>query len=229
MSTVMAIALAVFTLALPAAAQTVGASGCGDLANGGNGPFDYRSERRDIRALAEANHFTPEVETLIRGKSTHLIGGDIHFVLMAFPNHPRALLAMMRLGEKLKTPMPPGAAYPVECYFDRALRFRPDDNVARMTYAMFLSRMGRTTEALQQLDRVAGTAGDNAFTHFNAGILYFEIKQYDKAREQAHAAMALGLPRTELREQLKSVGKWTEPPDTSAAAAASAASAASAP
>lgn len=223
-------ALLAFTLALPVAAQTAGAAGCGDLANGSNGPFDYRNQRRDLRALAEANHFTPEVETLIRGKSSHVIGSDIHFVLAAFPNHPRALMAMMRLGEKQRTPVPPGAAYSVECYFERAVRFRPDDNVARMTYAMFLSRSARAPEALQQLDRVVGTAGDNAFTHFNTGVLYFEMKQYDKALAQAHAAMAQGLPRTELREQLKSVGKWTEPPDAgSAVAAASPASAASAP
>lgn len=224
------VALAAFTLAWPVAAQTSRTGGCGDLANGSNGPFDYRSARRDQVALVEAYHFTPEVESLIRGKSAQ-IGADINYVLLAFPNHPRALLAMMRLGEKQRTPSPPGAAYSVECYFERALRFREDDNVARMTYATFLSRNARAPEATQQLDRVASNAGDNAFTHFNAGLLYFELKQYDKALARAHAAMALGLPRTELREQLKRVGQWSEPPDAGAVAAAAAApaSAASAP
>lgn len=212
-------------LAMPAGAQTPGAAACGGLDNGSNGPFDYRNERRDLLAHAEASHFTSGVETLVRGKSTVYVGGDIHFVLMSFPNHPRALMAMMRLGKKQKSPVPQGASYSVECYFERALRFRPNDNVVRMIFATFLSTNARTSEALQQLDNVAAKAGENAFTHYNAGILYFEMKQYDKALAQAHAAMALDFPRTELREQLKSVGKWIDP----VAAPAPAASAASAP
>jgi tetratricopeptide (TPR) repeat protein len=215
--------IALAALALPAAAQTSRAGGCGDLANGNNGPYDYRSVPRDQVALIENYHFTPEVEALIRGKSA-AIGADIHYVLMVFPNHARALMAMMRLADKQKIPTPHGAGYSVDCYFERALRFRADDNVVRMTYAMFLSRSARMPEALEQLGVVTAKAGDNALTHFNAGLIYFEMKQYDKALAQAHTAMALGLPRTELREQLKSAGKWTEP----AAAAGSAASAASA-
>jgi hypothetical protein len=45
----------------------------------------------------------------------------------------------------------------------------------------------------------------------NAGLIYFEIKNYYKALVQAHTALAMGLPRTELRDRLQSVGKWTEP------------------
>ncbi|HET9977951.1 MAG TPA: ABC transporter permease [Burkholderiaceae bacterium] len=219
-------ALAAAVIAMPAAAQ-VSRGDCGGLANGSNGPFDYRSMRRDQLANVENFHFTPEVEALLRGKSSTQIGADINYVLLVFPNHPRALLAMMRLGEKQKTSQPPGAAYPVECYFERALRFQPEDNVARMAYAMFLIRSTRAPEALRELDRVVGKAGDNAFTHFNAGLLYFEMKEYDKALVQAHRAQALGMPRTDLRDQLKSVGKWAEPV-ADAAPAASAPSAASA-
>ena len=219
-------------LAMPAMAQMPSPSACGDLGNGANGPFDYRNERRDLLMLGEANHFTPGVETLTRGKSSYIIGGDIHFILMMFPNHARALMAMMRLGEKEKSQTTQGALYPVECYFERALRFRPDDNLVRMIYATFLSKNARTPEALQQLEYVTAKAGDNAFTHYNAGLQYFELKQYDKALAQAHAAIALDFPRTELRELLKSVGKWIDPvaaPAPAASAASAASAAASAP
>ena len=218
-------ALAPLALALPAMAQMPAPMICGALSNGNNGPFDFRSERQ-LLAAGENNHFTSKVESLTGGH-TATVGADINFILHMFPNHPRALIAMMRWGEKLKTPKPYDTLYPVECYFERALRFRPDDNVVRMIYALFLSKNARHPEAIQQLDRVSAAAGENAFTHYNAGLLYFDIKQYDKSAERARAAMALGFSRPELIDKLKAVGKWVEPVAESAtpAPAASAASA----
>ena len=219
-------AVALSTLSLPAMAEMPSAAFCGGLDNGLNGPFDFRNERQ-LLATGERAHFSAKVEALLVGQSRYEVGGDIHFLLVMFPNHPRALMAMMRWGEKLKTPKPPDTLYSVECYFERALRFRPDDNVARMIYAMFLSKNARPAEAQQHLDRVVASAGDNPFTHFNAGLLYFDIKQYDKALAQARTAQTLGFLRTDLIDKLKAAGKWTEP-ETPVAAPEAAASAASA-
>lgn len=215
-------------LTQPAMAQMPSPSSCGNLSNGDNGPFDFRNERRDLLKHGETFHFTPKVESLLRGESGYQVGNDISFLLIMFPNHPRALVAMMRWGEKLKTSKPHDTPYTVECYFERALRFRPDDNVARMIYALFLSKNSRKAEALQHLDRVSSTAGDNPFTHYNAGLLYFDIEQYDKALVQAQTALAMGFTRTDLKDKLKAAGKWVEP-DANASAPLAPASAASAP
>jgi len=191
----------------PAFAQQA-VAGCGSLANA-YGPFDYRTEKDNKLKVVEAYHFTPIVEALIKG-STGSVGQDLDYTLRASPNHHRALMAMQRLGEKLATPQPHGAQYSVDCYFRRALQFRPDDNTARLIYASFLVKHNRESEANEHLEyAIANT--DNAFTHYNAGLIYFDLKNYDKALKQAHAAMAMGLPRTELRDQLQSVGKWSEP------------------
>jgi len=205
-------------LAMPASAAIAAATDCGDLSNGTNGPFDYRNERQALQVV-ETFHFTAKVEALVTGQSGYQVGADLEYVLRAFPNHPRALMATMRWGEKLKTATPSDMHYSVECFFDRALRFRPDDNVVRMIYATFLSRNGRQEESVPQIDMVAARAGDNPFTHYNAGLLYAELKQYDKALAQAHAAMALGFTRTELREQLKAAGEWSDPVQASEPAA----------
>jgi hypothetical protein len=182
-------------------------SGCGSLGK----PFgDYLIDKDKV-ALSERFHFTPEVESLIRGKSSERIGADIDFMLINYPNHHRALLAMMRLGEKVKSPQPNGATYSVECYFDRALRFRPDDVVARMLYATFLSRNERAAEASTQLELVKKADPDNPFTQYNVGLIYLDMKNYDKALEQAHKAYELGFGRTELRDRLKSAGRWKDP------------------
>ena len=196
------------------------ASACGDLKTH-YGPFDYRTDR-DKLEIVEQNHFTPEVEALIRGKSSAKLGQDLAYTLNAFPNHHRALMSVMRYGQKLKTPQPEDIQYSVECYFRRALRFRPDDTVARMIYATFLSSNGRSPEALRELEQVGKMAGDNSFTYYNLGLIYLDMKEYEKALTQAHKAMALGFNLTGLRDKLIEAGKWRAPDEASIPAAGSA-------
>lgn len=194
--------------------------GCGSLSQGW-GPFDYRPDRyipentyhshRALLGIVEDNHFTPEIEALIRGKTSGTPGGDLSYTLGVFPNHHRALLAMAALGEKEKASKVIGAHYSVECYFRRAVTWRPDDNIVRMIYANYLSKAMRLSEAENQLSIVSNQAGDNAYTHNNIGLLYFGMKNYEKALVHAHKAYALGLGIPTLRERLKSVGKWSEP------------------
>lgn len=126
---------------------------------------------------------------------------------------------MMRLGEREKTLKPRGSRYTIECWFKRGIQFRPDDGIVRMMYASYLYKNDRRPEALSQLSMASGYAKDNAFTHYNIGLHYFDFKDYDNALIQAHKAMALGLPQTELKEQLQKIGKWIDPAeavDTSA-------------
>ena len=196
------------------------ASACGSLDNGNNGPFDYAVERGRKLTTVEEFHFTPSVERLIRGQSGSL-GDDLNYTLMAFPNHHRALMSKMALGEKVKSPQPPGAHFPVECYFERALRFRRSDTIVKMIYATFLSKKGRLPEAIQQLELATASAGDNPFTHNNIGLVYFDLKDYDKALQQAHRAIALGFTQNILRDQLQKIGKWSEPPANTSSAASS--------
>lgn len=117
----------------------------------------------------------------------------------------------MRYGEKKATQRPAGLRYDVECYFERAIRFRSDDPIVRMIYATYLTKNNRAPEAVAQLEQATRIASDNAFTHYNIGLVYLDLKVYDKALTQAHRAMGLGFERTELRDQLKKAGHWQEP------------------
>lgn len=184
---------------------------CGSLENG-VGPHDYRTERGNTLRLVESVHFPPHVESLIRGNSTTLLGGDIDYTLRAFPNHHRALLSAMRHGIEKKSPQPPGMRYSVECYFIRALRFRPDDTTARMLYAMYLRQNDRLQAARDELEQVATLAGDNAFTHYNLGLMYLEAGDPERALRQAHKAFALGFRQQALKEKLVAAGQWRDPP-----------------
>lgn len=211
-------------------AQQAGGENCGPITNA-FGPFDYRVERGNNLNLVEGAHFTPGVEALVSA-NTGYIGGDLDYTLRAFPNHHRALMSVMRYGEKKKNQHPTDLRYSVECYFERAIRFRPDDDIARMLYSMYLTKGNRTAEAIQQLDIAAANAEgkDNPFTHYNLGLSYTDLKEYAKAEAQAHKAYAMGFLQPELKNRLKALGKWTDAPtdnpEDSAAAPADAASAA---
>jgi tetratricopeptide (TPR) repeat protein len=184
-------------------------SGCGPISNA-YGPFDYRTDK-DKLVIVETHHFTGEVEALIRGKEGYL-GADLDYTLRAAPNHHRALLSMMRYGDRLKADIVPAANYTVECYFIRAVTYKPDDTTVRMLYATYLNARQRKDEALQQLAQARQHAGDNAFTHYNLGLVYMDIGAYAEALEQAHLALSMGFPRTELKERLIAAKKWAEPP-----------------
>ena len=207
---IFAIALGVMFVHTSSAQSQETPSGCGALRSPGQyGPWDYRTDSDKLPIVLGA-HFTPEVEALVRGKSGYL-GGDIDYTLRAIPNNHRALIAMMRLGERDKTPKPRGSNYSVECWFLRAIQFRPDDGIVRMIYSTYLNKNGRTADAGNQLAIATTYAKDNSFTHYNIGLHQFDLKNYDKALVQAHKALELGFTKTALRDKLQSVGKWTEP------------------
>jgi hypothetical protein len=192
-------------------AEQVGA--CAPVAIPGHyGPFDYVTQRNSL-AIVERFHFTPQVENL-RGGSSGFLGGDLSYTLNASPNHHRALLAAMRYAIREKTDEPRHMRFSISCYFDRALRFRPKDTVVRGLYAKYLlDFLKRKEDAVRQVDIIVEFAGDNPFTHHNAGMLYFEMGEHAKAVERAQRARELGYPRDDLIAKLRQAGHWpTESP-----------------
>lgn len=209
-----ALPLALAICACPTAAQQTEGLGsnvigiCGPLENA-FGPLDYRTASPAERRLVEGAHFTPSVETLQRG-NRGVLGADIDYTLRVFPNHPRALYAMTRLAERTKSTKPPGALYPIECYYDRAVRFRPDDAVVRGLYAMFLIRENRGDEARVQLKAAEELGPNDAQVVYNLGLAYFDLKELDRSLAFAKRAYAMGIPFPGLRDKLKRAGKWRD-------------------
>ena len=119
-----------FALAL-VACRSLAFEACGELKNP-FGPFDYRIATPEDKDVVERRHFTSRVEHLVQGQTVTHPGGDIEYTLRAFPNHPRALFAMVRLGEKENRDKPIGSPYTISCWFDRAIRFTPNDGAVRL-------------------------------------------------------------------------------------------------
>ena len=212
--------LGVFTVA-SVWSQTV-PGGCGNLRSQFQyGPYDARTDLDKLQIVL-VPHFPPVVEALIKGDTNRHPGGDIDYTLRAIPNYHRALIAIMRLGERDKTDQPRDTRYRVECWFQRAIAFAPDDAIVRMIYSTYLNSKKRAAEATSQLEIATGYAKENAFTHHNIGLHYFDLKNYERALSQAHKAIALGFERTDLADQLRSVGKWVDPTETPVAPASAA-------
>jgi tetratricopeptide (TPR) repeat protein len=183
---------------------------CGQIANS-FGPFDYNDPGNVQNiAMVEPHHFPEEVELGIRG-ATGPLGSDIDYTLRAIPNHPRALATMARVGVRDKVTQLPGAQFPVECYFVRAMEFQPADPAVRATYATYLMALGKLEMARDQLREAVALAPEHPTYNYNLGLAYYKTKQFKEANEHAHKAYALGFPLPGLKHLLVTAGKWQEP------------------
>jgi hypothetical protein len=213
---------------LPATAQTLAVRGaepgnnsCGPIYTKHYGPYDYRTQRSAL-AIVEEFHFDARVEAGIRGINGH-IAGDLNYTLKASPNHHRALVTLINVTNRVKADRLQGMEWPMECYFDRAMRFRPDDSVVRSLYGQWLYGRNRPQDAERQLARAIELAEENAFSQFNIGLIFFQNGRHELALRQAHRALAMGFPRQELVDSLKRVNAWREPEAASMPAATAAA------
>ncbi|MCC6194987.1 MAG: tetratricopeptide repeat protein [Burkholderiales bacterium] len=196
----------------------VGASGaaaqdidCGNPFVNHFGPFDYRTATQENKNLVEATHFTPDTEQLKKNSGTGYPGQDIGYTLHVFPNHPRALIAMSRLAIREHSPHPKYAKYSINCYFTRAIQFRPDDGEVYMIYGVHLLKTGAADRAIAQLTKAVELNEASANAQYNLGLAYVEVKDYDKALVHAQKAYALGFPLPGLRNMLQKMGKWQTP------------------
>jgi len=198
-------------LAGPVFAQTSALGGCGGLENA-YGPFDYSDPLHKAEKLyiVERYHFTQQVEGLQRGESGAL-ELDLDYTLRAFPNHARALWAMARWQLARERPWSPGDHfYSMECYFDRATRWRPADPAVWMIHGMYLAKRGDLKAAAEKYERALELQPASPEVNYNAGLVYFELKKYDRARELANNAYSLGYPLPGLRNMLRRAGQWSE-------------------
>lgn len=175
------------------------------------GPFDYyKPKESNAVHLVESAHFTREVELLRKGNTSADPAGDLRYTLLALPNHPRALQTLVMLGRKERTNRPKNMIYSVECYFDRALRFRPNDAVVKMIFGNYLATTGRYPDAKAMLESASEKMGGNANYHYNLALVNIALKEWDQAVSNAAIAYSNGFNLPGLKKKLVENGKWTD-------------------
>ena len=179
------------------------------------GPFEYRTTSPADRELVEGAHFTLEYDAYLKGQSKSSRyanelppAAGFGYTLWAFPNQPLALAAMEDLGIRHKTEKPPGALLRVHCFFQRAIRFAPDDELVRALYGYYYARRGKPIEAKVQLEKAASFNSSNSSVYVYSAFAYIEMKDYEKALETAKIAYQLGYSLPGLRNRLMRAGKW---------------------
>lgn len=100
--------------------------------------------------------------------------------------------------------------YGVDCWFDRAARWRPEDAHVPMIYGNYLYRTGRFDEALVQYQRAETLGLEDPNLDYALGLTYLHLKRLDAALTYAHKAYGAGYPLPALREQLKRAGAWRD-------------------
>jgi Flp pilus assembly protein TadD len=117
---------------------------------------------------------------------------------------------MGKLAQRDKTLKPKGAQFSIECFFDRAIRFKPNDAIVRMVYATYLLQAAQPDRATEQLALAAELQPDDPTINYNLGLLYVKKKDYEQARTHAKKAYEQGFPLPGLRNQLIQAGKWED-------------------
>ena len=180
---------------------------CGELKNT-FGPFDFRdSANANNLLLVETAHFTSNVEQG-QGGNSGTLGQELFYTLRAFPNHPRALATMSRVALRDNLVQIPDMRYPVECFFDRALRFVPEDGQVRALFGQYLYARGQFDRALGFLEQAAKLEPASGPIQYNLGIAYFKLKRYADANLAAQRAYARNFPLSGLRKMLTDAGEW---------------------
>lgn len=182
-----------------------------DSARPDSPPYNYWTASAEQRRQAERLDSLP-LATSASGsrEARERKAAELEAVLRVFPNHPRALMAMADLARAEKSGRPRGSRYSMGCWYDRAVRFAPNDVQVRLAYGHWLAQRGERAAAIAQLDRVAAEAMESQTLSYNLGLAYCESEAWDKALRAAHRAYALGHTLPGLRNRLASAGKWRE-------------------
>ncbi len=180
---------------------------CGSLERR-QGPWDYTNPQdQSMLALVEEFHFRNDV-FMLRG-SLNGLTNNLSYTLGRFPNHHRALDALSRLAVREGTNQPGTAEYSINCYFERAMRWRPRDVGVRLVHAIHHYRSGRVDEAIAEAREGLKLAPNSAELHYNLGLFLVKKGDYAAARRHAQQAYRQNYPLPGLRQQLERVGQWS--------------------
>jgi tetratricopeptide (TPR) repeat protein len=127
------------------------------------------------------------------------------FILRYYPNHPQALFALSELCQKWKSPACDGIA---ERWFQKAIERNPEAAQSHVVQAMHLHRKNKLDDAVKSYKRAIELAPNSVNAHYNLGLAYTDLKQYDQANLHAQKSYSLGVTLPALRTRLEKVGKW---------------------
>ena len=177
------------------------------LAQQGN--LDYyapRTGQNEIQLFnnVQGHHLGLGREEMEKGRYAPALE-HFEFILRYYPNHPQTLFALSELCQKWKTPACDGIA---DRWFQRAVERNPEAAPSHLVQAMHLHRKNKLDDAVKSYKRAIELAPNSVNAHYNLGLAYTDLKQYDQANLHAQKSYSLGVTLPGLRARLEKVGKW---------------------
>lgn len=189
---------------------------CGSLENS-VGPFDYNDPAMRVPTgenpmgqikRVENVHFQPDMQFLNTRKfPPERLRAEFTYTLGAFPNHHLALNAISRLELLYGKQLPPIAKrFTADCFFDRAIRFRPEDRNVRFVHGVHLHQSGKLRDAVKEYELAESLGETSGNFYYNYGLLLADLKSWELAQKYAQKAYAAGVALPGLANKLQRSG-----------------------
>jgi tetratricopeptide (TPR) repeat protein len=185
------------------------------VAFGQEGNRDYYSSNPDDRGLLATTHkfhLGPGIADAQKGNVSGAVS-NFEFILNYFPNDPDVLNRLSEVCTKRKVPK-----CDMEAWFQKALARNVDAPLTYVVLGIHLQRIGKPDLAVNALRKAVSLQPDSINAHYNLGLAYFELKDYEQANRHAQVSYALGAQVPGLKDKLVKVGKWKPLPPAPAPA-----------
>ncbi|MDD5276200.1 MAG: hypothetical protein PHR16_08965 [Methylovulum sp.] len=175
---------------------------------------DYTNpeHRKNNLPIVEEYHFSPALQRLLPESAGGIDIGGLHYTLRAFPNHHKALNAVMYYqlinDHEIKLKKAGALTVPVECYMKRAIHFSPHDIVSYMLYASYLKKVNHFEEANNIYKQALKVAPTDLRVRYSYGLFLMGIKKYTEALAQAEIIYKKNYPKQKLKQDLIAIGQW---------------------
>ena len=128
---------------------------------------------------------------------------EFEFILRYYPNHPKALSLLSDLCQRW-----PVRTCNADAWFEKAIKRNPNVSQTYHLYGIHLHRKKQLKEAVQAYRRAIELAPKSMYAHYDLGLAYADLQQYDLANQHAQKSYQLGAYMPGLRNKLEKVGKW---------------------
>ncbi len=170
--------------------------------------------------LVEAYHFNKAKKTLTSNLTltpfqVRSIRNDLDYTLRRFPNHHLALHYVFELERRNGGTLAEGAAVGKAgfipssyCYFNRASRFKPEDDVVYLVYGAHLHKLKKYSEAYEMYKKSETLNPDSVELAYNLGLLLTDQGNYSEAKNYATFVYERGYQLDGLKNRLAKAGYW---------------------
>jgi tetratricopeptide (TPR) repeat protein len=174
---------------------------------GGVPPGDYRQRNVDPYVKKQISNLEfyhlSKARKSLGAKHAPSVMSNLDFALRHVPNHYEAL--QMLIGWELRGGGL-GGYRKSNCYLDWAREFVPDDEMVLAMGGTYFWKKGQVPMADAWYRKAVEVAPASAEANYAYGLMLFDQKQYDEARQRATAAYAAGYPLPGLRDKLRKAG-----------------------